>query len=127
MFSITLKDKKYIFTFIYSSISIYFLVKKINIYKYIKIKNNSPSKSPTNLTTLTSWQKYLPPNCAPMPNFWVILSTFSSISRSLKPLPYSLPSIVVWRFDENVNGDNENNNRRCNGNIGGKNGEIDII
>ena len=46
--------------------------------------------------TRTSWQKYLPPNCAPMPILRVISSTFASISRSRKARPYSLP--LVCRF-----------------------------
>ena len=33
-------------------------------------------------TTRTSWQKYLPPNCAPIPNDCVSSKTFSSSSRS---------------------------------------------
>ena len=41
--------------------------------------------------TRTSWQKYLPPNCAPMPLACVSLWTFSSISRSRKAWPYLLP------------------------------------
>ena len=42
-------------------------------------------------TTRTSWQKYLPPNCAPMPNDWVSLKTSSSSSRSRKPCAASEP------------------------------------
>ena len=33
-------------------------------------------------TTRTSWQKYLPPNCAPIPNDCVSSKTFCSSSRS---------------------------------------------
>ena len=44
-------------------------------------------------TTRTSWQKYFPPNCAPMPISWLILSTFSSISRSRNACPCSLPPV----------------------------------
>src|SRR5688572_31265744 len=36
-------------------------------------------------TTRTSWQKYFPPNWAPMPKDWVSLKTSSSSSRSRKP------------------------------------------
>ena len=36
-------------------------------------------------TTRTSWQKYLPPNCAPIPNDWVSSKTFSSSSTSRMP------------------------------------------
>ena len=43
--------------------------------------------------TRTSWQKYLPPNCAPMPSFWVSSKTFSSSSRSRKPWPAAEPSV----------------------------------
>lgn len=42
-------------------------------------------------TTLTSWQKYLPPNCAPMPSFLVNSSTCCSSFVSRKPRPCSLP------------------------------------
>ena len=44
-------------------------------------------------TTRTSWQKYFPPNCAPMPISWLIFSTLASMSRSRKACPYSLPSV----------------------------------
>lgn len=44
-------------------------------------------------TTRTSWQKYLPPNCAPMPIFWVSSKTFSSSSTSRKPWPSGEPSV----------------------------------
>ena len=43
--------------------------------------------------TRTSWQKYLPPNCAPMPIWRVSSSTFFSISRSRMATPLSLPSL----------------------------------
>ena len=42
-------------------------------------------------TTRTSWQKYLPPNCAPMPMFRVMPSTCSSSSRSRNPCPAAEP------------------------------------
>lgn len=45
------------------------------------------------LTILTSWQKYLPPNWAPMPSFWVISNTLPSSSTSLNALPRSLPVV----------------------------------
>ncbi len=38
-------------------------------------------------STRTSWQKYLPPNCAPMPNCRVSSSTCCSSSTSRKPRP----------------------------------------
>ena len=41
--------------------------------------------------TRTSWQKYLPPNCAPMPIFRVISSTSASSSGSRKPWPAADP------------------------------------
>ena len=42
-------------------------------------------------TTRTSWQKYLPPNCAPMPIFLVIWSTCCSSSWSRNPCPMGDP------------------------------------
>ena len=36
-------------------------------------------------TTRTSWQKYFPPNCAPIPNDCVSWKTSSSSSRSRNP------------------------------------------
>ncbi len=47
-------------------------------------------------TTRTSWQKYLPPNCAPIPNDWVSLNTCSSSSRSRKPCAAIVPSVGRW-------------------------------
>ena len=44
-------------------------------------------------TTRTSWQKYLPPNCAPMPMFLVMPSTCSSSSRSRNPCPAADPDV----------------------------------
>lgn len=44
-----------------------------------------------NRITLTSWQKYLPPNCAPIPNLCVSWWIFCSISKSRNPLPCSFP------------------------------------
>ena len=41
--------------------------------------------------TRTSWQKYLPPNWAPMPKPWVSASTSASSSRSRKPWPSGEP------------------------------------
>src|SRR5258708_6029370 len=41
--------------------------------------------------TRTSWQKYLPPNCAPTPSDCVIRSTCLSMSRSRKAWPSSEP------------------------------------
>lgn len=46
-----------------------------------------------NLITLTSWQNYLPPNCAPIPNFWAICSILFSASISLNALPSSFPDV----------------------------------
>ncbi|CAM5699820.1 hypothetical protein SHIRM173S_04691 [Streptomyces hirsutus] len=46
-------------------------------------------------TTRTSWQKYLPPNCAPMPIFWVSSKTLSSSSLSRKPCPSGEPSVGI--------------------------------
>ena len=43
--------------------------------------------------TRTSWQKYLPPNCAPMPVSWDSLRIFASRSVSRKPLPRSDPDV----------------------------------
>ena len=43
--------------------------------------------------TRTSWQKYFPPNCAPMPRLRVISSTFSSISRSRNACPAMVPAV----------------------------------
>jgi hypothetical protein len=42
--------------------------------------------------TRTSWQKYLPPNCAPMPKSRVSSRTSSSSSRSRKPCAVIEPS-----------------------------------
>ena len=42
-------------------------------------------------TTRTSWQKYLPPNCAPIPKPRVSSSTCASSSTSRKPWPSSEP------------------------------------
>ena len=48
-------------------------------------------------TTRTSWQKYLPPNWAPMPNCRVSSSTFSSSSVSRKPWPVAAsPALGSW-------------------------------
>ena len=47
--------------------------------------------------TRTSWQKYLPPNCAPMPKDWVSLKTRPPASRSRKPLPAIEPPWAVCR------------------------------
>ncbi len=44
--------------------------------------------------TLTSWQKYLPPNCAPIPSFWVRAKTSFSSSISLKALPVLASPVV---------------------------------
>ena len=44
-------------------------------------------------TTRTSWQKYLPPNCAPIPMFLVMPSTCSSSSRSRNPWPAADPDV----------------------------------
>ena len=41
--------------------------------------------------TRTSWQKYLPPNCAPMPIRRVMSSTSASSSRSRNPCPAADP------------------------------------
>src|ERR1700691_6249625 len=45
------------------------------------------------LTTRTSWQKYLPPNCAPIPIFLVMSSTVCSSSTSRKPFASIEPSV----------------------------------
>jgi len=45
-------------------------------------------------TTRTSWQKYLPPNWAPMPSLCVSLWILSSASKSLNARPCSFP--LVW-------------------------------
>src|SRR5277367_2822027 len=45
------------------------------------------------LITRTSWQKYLPPNCAPIPIFLVMSSTVCSSSTSRKPFPPVVPSV----------------------------------
>src|ERR1019366_7922199 len=42
--------------------------------------------------TRTSWQKYLPPNCAPMPIRRVRPSNCSSTSRSRNPCPLAEPA-----------------------------------
>mmetsp|Transcript_39369 Transcript_39369/g.80647 ORF Transcript_39369/g.80647 Transcript_39369/m.80647 type:complete len:249 (-) Transcript_39369:568-1314(-) len=44
-------------------------------------------------TTRTSWQKYLPPNCAPMPIFWHCSWILLSHSRSRNALPPSFPLV----------------------------------
>ena len=44
-------------------------------------------------TTRTSWQKYLPPNCAPIPNDWVSLKTSSSSATSRNPWADMVPSV----------------------------------
>mmetsp|Transcript_45504 Transcript_45504/g.74322 ORF Transcript_45504/g.74322 Transcript_45504/m.74322 type:complete len:210 (+) Transcript_45504:1430-2059(+) len=44
-------------------------------------------------TTRTSWQKYFPPNCAPMPISWVICNTAFSHSRSRQPCPKDDPFV----------------------------------
>mmetsp|Transcript_11136 Transcript_11136/g.33375 ORF Transcript_11136/g.33375 Transcript_11136/m.33375 type:complete len:249 (+) Transcript_11136:2914-3660(+) len=46
-----------------------------------------------NRTTRTSWQKYLPPNCAPMPRRCVNWRILDSHSRSRKARPCSLPDL----------------------------------
>ena len=43
--------------------------------------------------TRTSWQKYFPPNCAPMPIFRVISRIVRSISRSRNARPSSFPLV----------------------------------
>eukprot|EP00732_Lithocolla_globosa_P001572 Lithocolla_globosa_v1_NODE_804_length_3254_cov_7.646765.p4 type:complete len:120 gc:universal NODE_804_length_3254_cov_7.646765:1981-2340(+) len=43
--------------------------------------------------TRTSWQKYLPPNWAPMPVLWDISWMIFSHSRSLKARPCLLPVV----------------------------------
>src|SRR4029077_3025553 len=43
--------------------------------------------------TRTSWQKYLPPNCAPTPNDCVSACTSCSIARSRKAWPSSEPCV----------------------------------
>src|SRR5580693_9006642 len=43
-------------------------------------------------TTRTSWQKYLPPNCAPIPVRRVMPSTAASSSRSRNPCPAAEPA-----------------------------------
>src|SRR5699024_3590760 len=45
-------------------------------------------------TTRTSWQKYLPPNCAPKPRFWVSSKTVCSNSWSRKPCPVTALPVV---------------------------------
>ena len=51
-------------------------------------------------TTLTSWQKYLPPNCAPMPTDLVSSRICFSSSVSRKPRPCSLPETkcTAWKY-----------------------------
>ncbi len=44
-------------------------------------------------TTRTSWQKYLPPNCAPMPKLRVSSSTCASSSTSRKPCAVGDPVV----------------------------------
>src|SRR5215468_2335424 len=44
-------------------------------------------------TTRTSWQKYLPPNWAPMPNCRVSSSTSASSARSRNPCPVGDPAV----------------------------------
>ena len=44
-------------------------------------------------TTRTSWQKYLPPNCAPTPVDCVIFKISASISVSRKAWPSSEPCV----------------------------------
>ncbi len=43
--------------------------------------------------TRTSWAKYLPPNCAPMPSRWAAARSLSSSSVSRKARPSPLPSV----------------------------------
>jgi hypothetical protein len=43
--------------------------------------------------TRTSWQKYLPPNCAPMLDCCATFKMLASSSRSRKPRPPSLPLV----------------------------------
>ena len=43
--------------------------------------------------TRTSWQKYLPPNCAPMPVCWLSASTLASSSTSRNAWPSAEPSV----------------------------------
>src|SRR5262249_50825225 len=45
------------------------------------------------LITRTSWQKYLPPNCAPIPARLVISSTTCSSSRSRNPCASAEPVV----------------------------------
>ena len=44
-------------------------------------------------TTRTSWQKYFPPNWAPIPDCWETFRISSSRSRSRNPRPRSLPDV----------------------------------
>ena len=44
-------------------------------------------------TTRTSWQKYLPPNCAPIPVCWASFNTFCSSSTSRNAWPSALPAV----------------------------------
>ena len=44
-------------------------------------------------TTRTSWQKYFPPNCAPIPIVCVSSCTFFSNSTSRNALPIVEPSV----------------------------------
>ena len=55
------------------------------------------------LTTLTSWQKYLPPNWAPIPILCVSLWISCSSSRSLKARPWFPPIEDIhwlWKFEK---------------------------
>ena len=44
-------------------------------------------------TTRMSWAKYLPPNCAPMPNSFAAAMSFCSSSTSRNATPCSFPFV----------------------------------
>lgn len=48
--------------------------------------------------TRTSWQKYFPPNWAPIPIFCVNLCISASSSVSLKPCPWSFPANDIFKY-----------------------------
>ena len=52
-----------------------------------------------NLTTRTSWTKYFPPNCAPIPICWLSSWILCSNSTSRNALPCSLPSNNIIRLN----------------------------
>ena len=52
--------------------------------------------------TRTSWQKYLPPNCAPMPVSWLSCSTFCSSSKLKQAVCAFTASQLIHKHEKDV-------------------------